>query len=651
VSAKPSFFAELKRRHVYRVAVAYAVVGWLLIQFATQVFPVFSLPNWTSALIVLLVAIGFPIALILAWAFELTPDGIRRTEPAHSEDARPAEQTHRVGRLLDFIIIGVLGVMVIALLVDRFVLHKPSPAATVVSVVDKSIAVLPFASLSEDKANAYFAEGIQDEILTRLAKIRALKVISRTSTQHYASSPDNLQVIAKQLNVANILEGSVQKAGDAVHINVQLIRAETDEHLWAESYNRKLDDIFGVEGEVAGAVAEQLNAQLSGADQQALCKRPTENAEAYDLYLRGIVFLSRADEVVPNSKNASAALEKAVQLDPAFASAWAALARAHASYYWNTGGNTSEKEASRRAMETATRLAPDAHETLLAQGVYRYWMEADKDGAKEILARVHAMWPNDSQSVTFLASIARRQGHWNQSLDLWNQAIALDPRNLYVVINAAPTARAMRDWSAARRFIDRGLDVAPNDKGALTEQVALFQATGQIDEAQKILDRMEIAPGDLDATGVFAGNAILKRSYAPALARVTTLLASADKLDPALLGGFQNLLGICNGSQVITRRHIAATSRRERHCRLDSRSSQTINTICPSSRSPKRDSATGLRHWPISSALSSCCRHRSTHMKGQPLRIRAHVCRHVSVTRMPRLRGCNTCSQSPTQAH
>ena len=288
-----NFFAELKRRNVYKVAVAYAVVAWLLIQVATQVFPFFEIPNWAVRLVVLLLILGFPVALILAWAFEITPEGIKR-----AEDVSPDESiTSRGGRKLVGVTIA-LAVIAAGLLAFHLLRSKSTPtprqseAATVPAITsqpipDKSIAVLPFDNLSRDPDNAYFASGIQDEIITRLAKIADLKVISRTSTQQYQSKPGNLSEIAKQLGVANILEGSVQKAADQVRVNVQLIQVASDSHLWADTYDRKLVDIFAVESEVAKAIADALQAKLTGGEQQALAVKPTNNSEAYDAYLRG----------------------------------------------------------------------------------------------------------------------------------------------------------------------------------------------------------------------------------------------------------------------------------------------------------------------------------------------------------------------------
>ena len=256
-------------------------------QVASQIFPFFEIPNWAVRLVVLLLVIGFPVALILAWAFELTPEGIKRAEDVDLSES----VTRKTGRKLDFFIIAVL-LLVIGILVFQRLHPNVSPAVS--SSLEKSIAVLPFENLSEDKANAYFADGIQEEILTRLAKIADLKVISRTSTQRYQSKPGNLSEIAKQLGVANILEGSVQKAGDQVRVNVQLVNAQTDSHLWAETYDRKLTDIFGVESEIAKGIAESLQAKLTGRDEQALAVKPTNNPEAYDAYLRGLAFDARS---------------------------------------------------------------------------------------------------------------------------------------------------------------------------------------------------------------------------------------------------------------------------------------------------------------------------------------------------------------------
>jgi TolB-like protein len=286
VNAK-NIFTELKRRNVYRAAVAYGVVAWFLTQLTTQVFPFFEVPSYAVRFVVIALAVGFPIAMLLSWVYEFTPEGVVRTEDLDPAQAKSAQRAK--GRILDFVIIGVLLMVIAMLVVGRLPFYRQTGEL----IPQKSIAVLPFENLSGDPDNAYFADGIQEEILTRLAGIADLKVISRSSTQEYQSKPRNLREIAKQLGVANIVEGSVQKAADQVRINVQLVNAQTDSHLWADTYDRKLTDIFGVESEIARGIAESLRAKLTGREEQALAVKPTNNSEAYDAYLRGLAFDAR----------------------------------------------------------------------------------------------------------------------------------------------------------------------------------------------------------------------------------------------------------------------------------------------------------------------------------------------------------------------
>ncbi len=313
------FLTELKRRNVYKVAIAYAVVAWLLMQVASQIFPFFEIPNWAVRLVVLLLIIGFPVALILAWAFELTPEGIKR-----AEDVDLTKSTTRRSSYKLLWITAVVAIVAAALFVGgRFNLFhsKPSPTTGVAS--DKSIAVLPFDNLSHDPDNAYFADGIQEEILTRLSKIADLKVISRTSTQHFKSSPDNLPQIAKQLGVANILEGSVQKVADQVRVNVQLINAESDAHLWAESFDRQLTDVFRIESEISKTIADTLQAKLTGSEKRAIAARPTENSEAHEFYLKGRFFWNK--RTANDLKTAISYFRQAIEKDPNYALAYAGL--------------------------------------------------------------------------------------------------------------------------------------------------------------------------------------------------------------------------------------------------------------------------------------------------------------------------------------
>jgi TolB-like protein/Tfp pilus assembly protein PilF len=324
-----NFFAELKRRNVYKVAVAYAVVGWVIAQIATQIFPFLEIPNWIVRLVIVLIAIGFPIALVIAWAFEATPEGIKRTEVA---DAMPGIANRKKHAWIYIVMIGV-AVSIAIFFIGRYTGQNAGGSArteaatdsTIASAVSqKSIAVLPFDNLSEDKANAYFAEGVQDEILTRLAKVADLKVISRTSTQHFKSAPDNLPQIAKQLGVTNILEGSVQKANDQVRVNVQLINALTDAHLWAEIYDRRLTDIFAVESDIAKTIADTLQAKLTGLEKTAMSKKPTVNPEAYELYLKGRFFWNK--RTAADLRKAIGYFNQAIEKDPNYALAYSGLA-------------------------------------------------------------------------------------------------------------------------------------------------------------------------------------------------------------------------------------------------------------------------------------------------------------------------------------
>src|SRR5947207_1648195 len=318
-----NFFAELKRRNVYKVAVAYAVVGWLIAQISTQIFPFLEIPNWVVRLIIVLIAIGFPIALVIAWAFEATPEGIKRTEIA---DAMPAVAGQKKHAWIYVVIVGA-AISVALFFLGRYTAQSREggrPPATAGSLPQKSIAVLPFDNLSRDPDNAFFAEGVQDEILTRLAKVADLKVIARTSTQKFKNAPENLPEIAKQLGVMNILEGSVQKANDQVRVNVQLINAVTNAHLWAEIYDRKLTDIFAVESDIAKTIADTLQAKLTGSEMKMMTKTPTANTEAYELHLKGRFFWNKRTGA--DLKRAIDYFNQAIAKDPNYALAYAGLA-------------------------------------------------------------------------------------------------------------------------------------------------------------------------------------------------------------------------------------------------------------------------------------------------------------------------------------
>jgi TolB-like protein/Tfp pilus assembly protein PilF len=352
----------------------------------------------------------------------------------------------------------------------------------------KSIAVLPFENLSRDPDNAHFAQGIQQEILTRLTNIADLRVISRTSTQQYQSKPGNLSEIAKQLGVTNILEGSVQKVADQVRVNAQLINAQTDSHLWAETYDRKLTDIFGVESEIAKGIAESLQAKLTGREEQALAIKPTNNADAYDAYLRGLAFEARYMRSFDMPMKAVDSYERAVQLDPNFALAWARLSGAHAYVYFiPLDATAARRDAARKALENAQKLAPDSPETLLALGYYQYRVLRDYGSAKTTFERVSKMLPGSSEVPTVLGYIARREGNWDESIAYFEQALALDPCNMELLMEAAVTHTEFRQFPAALKLYNRTLDITPNDPARMASKAGIYQAEGNLQEAAKLL--------------------------------------------------------------------------------------------------------------------------------------------------------------------
>jgi len=515
-----NFFAELKRRNVYKVAVAYAVVSWLLIQIATQVFPFFEIPNWAVRLVVLLLILGFPVALILSWVFELTPEGIKR----ESEVAHEQSKTRHTGRRIVGLTI-VVAVIAAGLLVFQLLRSKPavtprqSEAATgsagpAAEIAAKSIAVLPFDNLSDDKSNAYFAEGIQDEILTRLSKIASLKVISRSSTQKYKSSPDNLRDVGAQLGVANLLEGSVQKIANAVHVNVQLIRAATDEHLWAESYNRKLDDVFGVEGEVATAIADQLNAKLSGAEAKAVTEKPTQNAAAYDAYLRGLS-IEHNDYSYGAFELAARAYVQAVQLDPKFAIAWARLGVIRSFLYFNGVAPVENTAAAvKEAADRAMALAPEAGESWIAVGAYRYRVQRDFAAAFAAYQEALKRLPNNSFVYQYLGIVQRRLDLWQEAEVNYKKALELDPRDVSLLNDMGNEFYFyLRRFDDAYAMIDRALQIAPDSASTRANKVALLQAEGRLEEADQELARIPEDATDYWAVNARANQALYKRHY------------------------------------------------------------------------------------------------------------------------------------------
>ena len=420
---------------------------------------------------------------------------------------------------------------------------KASPSASTpasVAIPEKSIAVMPFENLSRDPDNAYFADGIQDEVLTRLSKIADLKVISRTSTQKYKSATGNLREIGQQLGVANLLEGSVQKAGNAVHINVQLIKAATDEHLWAESYDRELQNIFGVEGEVASAIADQLKAKLTGPEKQQLAAKPTDNPDAYDAYLRALALHRRND---PDSdQKAEPFLEQAVRLDPGFAISWALLARLNALEFNGDDASEKRRAATRATLDTAVRLQPDLAEVQLAQGYYQYYVERDYDGAARRFKELLAKWPSNAEILEALGLILRRQGHWQEGGAYLDRAVALDPLSPSPRLNAADVRFFTRDFATTLHDIDNALNIWPDDVSFISVKALTYQVQGELDRAEAVLAGMHARP--TDRTGIIAivNQARFRRNYAGCIKQLEALLQLNQASVPNVLNAcFLNL--------------------------------------------------------------------------------------------------------------
>jgi TolB-like protein/Tfp pilus assembly protein PilF len=426
-----------------------------------------------------------------------------------------------------------IAVLVLAAIVAAFIFLLRKPTRAVLEIAEKSIAVLPFENLSEDKTNAYFAEGIQDEILTRLSKIADLRVISRTSTQHYKSAPENLPEIARQLGVAHILEGSVQKSADAVRVNVQLIKAANDSHLWADTYDRKLTDIFSVESEVAKAIADQLRAKLTGQEEQVIAAKPTDNPEAYDAYLRGLAYTLKTTTSPANALAAQKYLREAVRLDPKFAMAWALLSYADASGYiiGSLQPTVALREEARQAAETALALQPNLGEAVLAEGYYHYACLKDYETAVRYFEQARQLLPNSSRIPEQLAYVTRRRGQWDRSESYFKEAERLDPRNVTMLNEHATSYIMLRRFPEALRKLDQVLNIVPDDFYTLVFKATIAQAEGDLPRAAALLAPLHPAADDPPALETQAYQAILERQPAQIIPRLREVLA---KPDPAL---------------------------------------------------------------------------------------------------------------------
>ena len=480
-----NFFSELKRRNVYKVAVAYAVAGWAFAQGIAQVFPVFGVPNWVVQLIVLLIVIGFPIALVLAWAFELTAEGIKRTETA---DAMP-ETTRR--KKYVWIYVVVIGAV---LSIGLFFLGRYSAAPTQNAVAEasaKSIAVLPFENLSDDKQNTYFADGVQDQILTNLARVSDLRVISHTTVRQYKSGvPRNLREIGKQLGVTHILEGSVQRAGDRLRIAAQLIDARTDSQIWAETYDRTAADLFTIQSELAESIVAQLQAKLSPEQKADIEARPTQDLVAFELYLRAKQIVDSyliADDVRAALLSALQSLDQAIKRDPDFVSAYCYIARANALLYFFDLDPTPDRILlAEAAVKAALRLRPDSAEAHFAMADFLFRCRRDYDGALKELAIARPGLPNDTAFFILSGYINRRRNNWAQAERDFSTAVALDPRNPNAYNLLADTYNLQRKHLLAAQVYDRVL--AAGERTPIVfyrRDSALFNGTGNSTELRR----------------------------------------------------------------------------------------------------------------------------------------------------------------------
>ncbi|MFL6543355.1 MAG: tetratricopeptide repeat protein [Chthoniobacterales bacterium] len=453
------FFIELKRRNVYRAAVLYGMGAWLLAQIATQIFPFFDIPNSAIRFVIVALVAGFPIAMLLAWLFELTPEGIVRAENVDHASQR------RFGRKIDFAIIGVLLVVIAMLVYQRL----SSRADNGDAIPEKSIAVLPFANFSEDKENAFFADGIQDDILTSLAQIGGLRVISRSSVMQFTGDKvRNLREIGKILGVANVLEGSVRRVADRVVINVQLIDALHDHHIWANRYDRPLVDSLGLQGELASEIAHTLRVTLEPNEKARVESKPTQNADAYVIYLRANQIERNPDTLLEDYRSAEQLYRQAIALDPNFALAHARLASTMAQIFHYYEPLESWKTKARSEAQTALRLQESLAEAHLALGQCIYWIDQDYEHALSEFNAALRLAPNNTEAAVLIAAIDRRQGRWQEALDAYEKISKLDPQNPNIVRTLLFTYMALRRWPESARVAERMRALAP---GSLVAKV------------------------------------------------------------------------------------------------------------------------------------------------------------------------------------
>jgi TolB-like protein/Flp pilus assembly protein TadD len=499
------FFDEVKRRKVYRVAAAYIIAAGGAIQLASAAFPAWELPNWTLRLVIVLFLLGFPIALMLAWAYDITAQGVRVTPTT------VVPGTHRRRNIIMLVATGVaISAAAGSFLLPRVSAHK----------IDKSIAVLPFENRSDEKENAYFADGIQDDVLTNLSKIGDLKVISRTSVMPYREKGSNVREIGKALGVGTILEGSVRRIGNRVRVNVQLINADTDEHIWAEDYDRDLTDVFAIQTDLAQKIARELQAKLSPTEKAQIERKPTENSEAYLAFLQAHDLFTRMDKFRSNTEKAEQLFEKATKLDPKFAGAFAGLAWVQDWIYHDFDPTPARKEKARAAAGEAIRLQPNLPEAHLALGFYHYYCERDYQTALKEFAIAKLRLPNSAEVYMAIGAIERRQGKWEKSTANLERAASLSPKDAWVLQNLADNYYANRNFEAADKVFDRAIEAAPESFSPRAEKAKLaIDWKGDLSVMEKELTN--VPPGvDPDGLVTFARVQLLllQRKFPDALA-------------------------------------------------------------------------------------------------------------------------------------
>jgi len=503
--AMTGFFEEAKRRKVYRVAAAYIIAAGGIIQLASAAFPAWELPNWALRLVIVVLLMGFPIALILAWAYDITAQGVRATPTP----AVPG--SHRRRNIVMLVATGV----VISAAAGFFLLPRVSAHKC-----DKSIAVLPFENLSDEKENAYFADGIQDDVLTNLSKVGDLKVISRTSVMPYRGKTSNVREIGKTLGVGAILEGSVRRIGNRVRVNVQLINADTDEHMWAEDYDRDLTDVFAIQTDLAQQIVRELQAKLSPMEKAQIERRPTQNGEAYLAFVQAHDLSTRPDKFRGDVENAEQLFERATKLDPNFAEAFAGLAWIDNWMYHTFDPTAARKEKARVAAETAIRLQPNLPEAHLALGFYYYYCERDYQNALREFAIAKLSLPNSAEVYMAIGSIERRQGKWAQSTGNFEKAVSLSPRDSFILVNLADNYRANKNFETADKILGRAIEAAPNSLSARAAKAMLpLDWKGDLSMMEK--DLADMPPG-VDPEGLVTFGRVqllmLQRKFPEALA-------------------------------------------------------------------------------------------------------------------------------------